>query len=148
MPQTFALTLASGAVRQLTQNADVMPELTAAKRRTVTARRADGYSFTVKVTLPADYQDGTRLPAAVPAVDAAGLAYPLATADVRDDGAPLLVALTLPTVTTAVAVMVLEAAAAEGTRPAVTAAALPWACLLYTTPSPRDRTRPRMPSSA
>ena len=63
VPQTFALTLASGAVRQLTQNADVMPELTAAKRRTVTARRADGYSFTVKVTLPADYQDGTRLPA-------------------------------------------------------------------------------------
>ena len=63
VPQTFALTLASGAARQLTQNADVMPELTAAKRRTITARRADGYSFTVKVTLPADYQDGTRLPA-------------------------------------------------------------------------------------
>ena len=25
---------------------------------------------------------------------------------------------------------------------------LPWACLLYTSPSPRDRTRTRMPSSA
>ena len=24
----------------------------------------------------------------------------------------------------------------------------PWACLLYTSPSPRDRTRSRMPSSA
>ena len=26
--------------------------------------------------------------------------------------------------------------------------ALPWVCLLYTSPSPRDRTRSRMPSSA
>ena len=26
--------------------------------------------------------------------------------------------------------------------------ALPWICLLYTSPSPRDRTRSRMPSSA
>ena len=26
--------------------------------------------------------------------------------------------------------------------------ALDWACLLYTSPSPRDRTRSRMPSSA
>ena len=25
---------------------------------------------------------------------------------------------------------------------------LPWDCLLYTSPSPRDRTRSRMPSSA
>ena len=28
------------------------------------------------------------------------------------------------------------------------ASALTWACLLYTSPSPRDRTRSRMPSSA
>ena len=26
--------------------------------------------------------------------------------------------------------------------------AVPWSCLLYTSPSPRDRTRSRMPSSA
>ena len=29
-----------------------------------------------------------------------------------------------------------------------TFAVLPWLCLLYTSPSPRDRTRSRMPSSA
>ena len=31
---------------------------------------------------------------------------------------------------------------------AANAAGVPWVCLLYTSPSPRDRTRSRMPSSA
>jgi dipeptidyl aminopeptidase/acylaminoacyl peptidase len=62
-PQSFLVTAASREARQLTQNTDLFPELTAAKRRTVTARRADGYTFTVRVTLPADYVEGTRLPA-------------------------------------------------------------------------------------
>ena len=30
----------------------------------------------------------------------------------------------------------------------ITKEAIPWICLLYTSPSPRDRTRSRMPSSA
>jgi dipeptidyl aminopeptidase/acylaminoacyl peptidase len=63
VPQSFVLTLATGEARQLTQNRDPMPEITNAVRRTVTARRADGYSFRVKVTLPAGYKEGTRLPA-------------------------------------------------------------------------------------
>ena len=33
-------------------------------------------------------------------------------------------------------------------RALATLFALPWRCLLYTSPSPRDRTRSRMPSSA
>ena len=40
-----------------------MPEISGAIKRTVVARRADGYTFNVKVTLPADYKEGTRLPA-------------------------------------------------------------------------------------
>lgn len=63
VPQSFALTLATKDVKQLTQNVDLMPEISKAIKRTVVARRADGYSFNVKVTLPADYKDGTRLPA-------------------------------------------------------------------------------------
>lgn len=63
VPQSFVLTLASKEVKQLTNNRDLMPEMSSAKRRTVVARRADGYTFNVRVTLPADYQDGTRLPA-------------------------------------------------------------------------------------
>ena len=62
-PQSYLLTVASKDARQLTQNVDLFPTLTAAQKRTVTARRADGYSFTVRVTLPADYKAGTRLPA-------------------------------------------------------------------------------------
>ena len=34
------------------------------------------------------------------------------------------------------------------TRPQTRGLALDWTCLLYTSPSPRDRTRSRMPSSA
>lgn len=63
VPQSYALTLANKQVKQLTSNVDVMPELSAAVKKTVIARRADGYQFNVKVTLPAGYKDGTRLPA-------------------------------------------------------------------------------------
>jgi dipeptidyl aminopeptidase/acylaminoacyl peptidase len=63
VPQSFVLTLATREVRQLTQNRDLMPEITGAERRTVIARRVDGYTFRVKVTLPAGYKEGTRLPA-------------------------------------------------------------------------------------
>ena len=63
VPQSFVLTLASRDAKQLTNNVDLMPEITKAVRKTVVALRADGYTFNVKVTLPADYKDGTRLPA-------------------------------------------------------------------------------------
>ena len=43
---------------------------------------------------------------------------------------------------------VLRAAVEEGTELGRQAAGIMNACLLYTSPSPRDRTRSRMPSSA
>ena len=63
VPQSFVLDIATKQAKQLTNNRDLMPEISGAIKRTVKARRADGYSFNVKVTLPADYKDGTRLPA-------------------------------------------------------------------------------------
>ncbi len=63
VPQSFVLTLATKDAKQITENVDVMPEMTKAIKRTYTARRADGFSFKVKVTLPSDYKEGTRLPA-------------------------------------------------------------------------------------
>lgn len=63
VPQSYVVTLASKDAKQLTANKDLMPEISGAIKRNVVARRADGYSFNVKVTLPADYKDGTRWPA-------------------------------------------------------------------------------------
>ena len=63
VPQSYVLTLASKDAKQLTSNTDLMPEISNAVKKTVVARRADGYRFNVKVTLPADYKEGTRLPA-------------------------------------------------------------------------------------
>jgi dipeptidyl aminopeptidase/acylaminoacyl peptidase len=63
VPQSYLLTLATKDAKQLTENVDLFPELSGAQRRTVMAKRADGYTFRVKVTLPADYKEGTRLPA-------------------------------------------------------------------------------------
>ncbi|HEX6309350.1 MAG TPA: prolyl oligopeptidase family serine peptidase [Longimicrobiales bacterium] len=52
-----------GQLRRLTNNRDHNPEITAAQRRRMTVTRADGFTFKVDVTLPADYRPGTRLPA-------------------------------------------------------------------------------------
>ncbi len=62
-PQSFVLDVATKTARQLTNNRDLFPELSSLQKRTVVARRADGYTFNVRVTLPADYKEGTRLPA-------------------------------------------------------------------------------------
>ena len=62
VPQSFVVDVATKQAKQLTNNKDLMPEITSALRRTYTAKRADGYSFRVRVTLPADYKEGTRLP--------------------------------------------------------------------------------------
>jgi dipeptidyl aminopeptidase/acylaminoacyl peptidase len=53
----------AGALRQITNNRDYNPEVTAAQRRRITVTRADGFTFKVDVSLPADYRAGTRLPA-------------------------------------------------------------------------------------
>ncbi|MBK6494324.1 MAG: prolyl oligopeptidase family serine peptidase [Gemmatimonadetes bacterium] len=63
VPQSYLLTLATKDAKQLTRNDELMPEIRNTIKKTVMARRADGYTFRVKVTLPADWKEGTRLPA-------------------------------------------------------------------------------------
>ncbi len=61
-PDTYALDVKSGAIIALTRNTDPMPEFSQLQRRRIWVTRADGIRFLVKLTLPADYQAGTRLP--------------------------------------------------------------------------------------
>jgi dipeptidyl aminopeptidase/acylaminoacyl peptidase len=63
VPDSWLLDRASGERVQLTRNVDPTPDLTTARREVVEVVRADGRSFRVQVTLPADHVDGNRLPA-------------------------------------------------------------------------------------
>jgi dipeptidyl aminopeptidase/acylaminoacyl peptidase len=63
VPDAWLKNVASGATTKLTSNKDVAPEVTRAQRkRMVVTRPRDGLKFWVDVTLPADWQPGTRLP--------------------------------------------------------------------------------------
>jgi dipeptidyl aminopeptidase/acylaminoacyl peptidase len=53
----------SGSLTKLTENKDYTPEFTRAIRKRIEVTRADGIKFVVRLTLPADYRAGTRLPA-------------------------------------------------------------------------------------
>ncbi len=53
----------AGTMTKLTANKDFAPEFTNAIRKRITVTRPDGFTFVVKLTLPADYKPGTRLPA-------------------------------------------------------------------------------------
>jgi dipeptidyl aminopeptidase/acylaminoacyl peptidase len=63
VPDSWRLNVASGDLRQLTQNVDHTPDLTAARREVLDITRPDGLTFRIQVSLPADYQEGDRLPA-------------------------------------------------------------------------------------
>jgi dipeptidyl aminopeptidase/acylaminoacyl peptidase len=63
VPDSWRLDRATGERTQLTWNDDHHPTITAARRERMRVTRADGFSFMVNVTLPADYVEGTRLPA-------------------------------------------------------------------------------------
>ena len=52
----------TGQMTKLTANKDYSPEFTSAIRKRISVTRADGFKFIVKLTLPADYKAGTRLP--------------------------------------------------------------------------------------
>ncbi|MCX5766446.1 MAG: prolyl oligopeptidase family serine peptidase [Gemmatimonadetes bacterium] len=52
----------AGTGTKLTNNVDYSPEFTNLVRKRVTVTRPDGIHFIVKLTLPANYQAGTRLP--------------------------------------------------------------------------------------
>lgn len=62
VPNSYLRDLKSGTMTRLTNNIDPSPEHTRAVRKRVMVTRPDGISFVVRVTLPADYRDGTRLP--------------------------------------------------------------------------------------
>jgi dienelactone hydrolase len=53
---------ASGNLTKLTHNRDYNPDITHAPTRLMDIARPDGFKLRVKVTLPPDYQPGTRLP--------------------------------------------------------------------------------------
>jgi dipeptidyl aminopeptidase/acylaminoacyl peptidase len=53
----------SGTLTKLTNNRDYTPEFTNAIRKRIVVTRSDGINFVVRLTLPPDYQTGTRLPA-------------------------------------------------------------------------------------
>jgi dipeptidyl aminopeptidase/acylaminoacyl peptidase len=62
VPDSYLLTVAGGDLRRLTRNVDPHPEITSARREILDVARADGVTFRVEVVLPAEYQDGERLP--------------------------------------------------------------------------------------
>lgn len=62
VPDSYLKDTKSGAVTKLTDNKDYQPEFTNLTRKRVWVTRADGIRFMVRLTLPADYKTGTRLP--------------------------------------------------------------------------------------
>lgn len=63
VPNAFLVDLASKSSIPLTQNKDVTPEITACQRFVLDVTRVDGFKFQVRVTLPATWKKGDRLPA-------------------------------------------------------------------------------------
>ena len=61
VPQQYLVQ--NGKRTQITQNQDYTPDVTNAVVERFTIERADGFKFRTTVTLPQDYQQGTRLPA-------------------------------------------------------------------------------------
>ena len=62
VPDAYVRDLKTGRLTPLTRNVDYTPEFTALVRKRIDVTRADGHHFVVRLTLPADYQPGTRLP--------------------------------------------------------------------------------------
>lgn len=63
VPNSYLYDVAAKSSKQLTNNRDITPELTALKRETIDVTRVDGFKFQVKVTMPANWSKGTKLPA-------------------------------------------------------------------------------------
>ena len=62
VPNSFLVDTRTGSKVKLTNNVDLMPEVSQAIRKRLWATRPDGVRFEVDVTLPRDYKEGTRLP--------------------------------------------------------------------------------------
>jgi dipeptidyl aminopeptidase/acylaminoacyl peptidase len=63
VPDAYLKNVQTGALTKLTANTDYTPTFTGALRKRIMVTRADGIHFLVNLTLPAEYQSGTRLPA-------------------------------------------------------------------------------------
>jgi dipeptidyl aminopeptidase/acylaminoacyl peptidase len=61
-PNYHLVDFRTGTATPLTRNTDPAPDFTRLDRRLVWVTRADGVRFLVRLTLPAGYQSGTRLP--------------------------------------------------------------------------------------
>jgi len=62
VPDAYLRDMKTGAMTRLTANKDYTPDFTSAVRKRVTVTRPDGFKFVVRMTLPPNYQSGTRLP--------------------------------------------------------------------------------------
>jgi dipeptidyl aminopeptidase/acylaminoacyl peptidase len=62
VPDSYVRDVASGELRQLTQNTDYTQDITNAQRRRFMVNRVDGFEMAVNVTLPQDWQPGDKLP--------------------------------------------------------------------------------------
>jgi dipeptidyl aminopeptidase/acylaminoacyl peptidase len=62
-PNTYLIDRPAGSERQVTQNKDYLPDITAAHRETVKVTRADGFKFEVRVWTPRYAVTGRGLPA-------------------------------------------------------------------------------------
>jgi dipeptidyl aminopeptidase/acylaminoacyl peptidase len=63
VPDAYLRDMKAGTMTKLTANRDYAPEYTNAIRKRINVTRSDGFKFVVRLTLPANYQAGTRLPA-------------------------------------------------------------------------------------
>jgi dipeptidyl aminopeptidase/acylaminoacyl peptidase len=63
VPNAYLRDMATGTMTKLTANTDYAPGFTSAIRKRVVITRPDGITFVARVTLPAGYQEGTKLPA-------------------------------------------------------------------------------------
>ncbi len=63
VPNSYLVTRGTGAETKLTDNTDFVPDLTQARRETITVTRQDGFKFEVKVTLPRNFTFGAKPPA-------------------------------------------------------------------------------------
>jgi dipeptidyl aminopeptidase/acylaminoacyl peptidase len=63
VPDSWLRDMKTGQLTRLTNNKDYTPEFTNAVRKRIVVTRPDGIRFVTRVTLPADWREGTRLPA-------------------------------------------------------------------------------------
>ena len=62
VPDSFFRDVTNGELRQLTENTDYTPDITRAQRRRYEVTRVDGFKVSMDVTVPENWQPGTRLP--------------------------------------------------------------------------------------